>query len=198
MSAVVEQVDEPATSPASAPVDRQLATWRRLFDELADGRRQALEELYDLAAKQIYGLAMWRTGSPDDAGDVVQEVFLRLVEKRHRLRAVRDPRAWLLTITQRAAVDATRRRARRQSQPIETCSFLEADGEDSDRAVDARRASRLLASLPPAQRDVIYLHHFAGCTFAAIGDIVGVPTFTAASRYRLGMQKLRRMMEIEP
>ena len=198
MSAVVEQVDDPATGAGSGLADARQENWRRLFDDLAGGRRQALEELYDLAAEQVFGLALWRTGSADDAGDVVQEVFLRLVEKRHQLRAVRDPRAWLLTVTQRAAVDATRRRSRRQSQPLEACPFLEATGEDSDRAVDARRASHLLASLPPAQRDVIYLHHFAGCTFAAIGDIVGVPTFTAASRYRLGMQKLRRMMEVEP
>ena len=61
--------------------------------------------------------------------------------------------------------------------------------------VDAGRASALLAQLPPAQREVIYLHHYAGHTFSSVGKIVGVPTFTAASRYRLGLEKLRRLME---
>jgi hypothetical protein len=34
-----------------------------------------------------------------------------------------------------------------------------------------------------------------GCTFAEIGEIVGVPKFTAASRYRIGIEKLRKLME---
>lgn len=196
MSAVAEHVDEQASTTASAQLGARPETWRRLFDELADGSHMALEELYDLASAQLYGLALWRTGSPEDASDVVHEVFLRLAQQRNRLSAIRAPRSWLLTVTHRAAVDAARRRSRRQSQSLEECPFLEAAGADSDRTLDARRASLLLAGLPPAQRDVIYLHHFLGCTFAVIGDIVGVPTFTAASRYRLGLDKLRRLMEV--
>ena len=38
----------------------------------------------------------------------------------------------------------------------------------------------------------------ASCTFAEIGRIVGVPKFTAASRYRNGIAKLRRLMEGRP
>ena len=38
--------------------------------------------------------------------------------------------------------------------------------------------------------------HFAGCTFAEIGRITRVPTFTAASRYRLGIKKLRTLLEV--
>jgi RNA polymerase sigma-70 factor (ECF subfamily) len=55
--------------------------------------------------------------------------------------------------------------------------------------------SVLLSALPETSREIIYLRHFAGCTFAEIGEIVGVPKFTAASRYRNGIQKLRQLME---
>jgi DNA-directed RNA polymerase specialized sigma24 family protein len=34
-----------------------------------------------------------------------------------------------------------------------------------------------------------------GCTFAEIGEIVGVPKFTAASRYRSGIEQLRKLTE---
>jgi RNA polymerase sigma-70 factor (ECF subfamily) len=57
------------------------------------------------------------------------------------------------------------------------------------------QVSVFLAGLPDTNRVVIYLKHFAGCTFAEIGDIVGVPKFTAASRYRNGIQKLRKLLE---
>ena len=53
----------------------------------------------------------------------------------------------------------------------------------------------MVSTLPPTQRDVIYLRHFADCTFRTIGRITRTSTFTASSRYRLGMAKLRRLME---
>jgi DNA-directed RNA polymerase specialized sigma24 family protein len=76
--------------------------------------------------------------------------------------------------------------------------FLTAVDGDSDTMLDAAHASVLLAGMPPNQRDVIYLKHFADCTFAEIGAIVGIPTFTAASRYRKGISDLRRLMEDAP
>jgi RNA polymerase sigma-70 factor (ECF subfamily) len=170
-------------------------SWRGLFREIADGRAQALERLYDLASRRLFGLALWHTGSQDDACDVVQEVMVRVAEQRHRLARVRNPRSWLLTVAYRVSVDVIRRRKRRPSEPVEEHPFLTAPEVDSARAVDAERVSRMLVRLPPAQRDAVYLREYADCSFAEIGRIVGVPTFTAASRYRLGIGRLRRLVE---
>jgi RNA polymerase sigma-70 factor (ECF subfamily) len=169
--------------------------WRALFSDLAAGSPEAFASLYDVSASRIFGLALWRTGSPEDAGDVLHDLFVRVASQRNRLRRVRNPRAWLLTVARRLAVDAVRRRKRAEADSVEDCPFLEAPAGDATRTLDAQRASALLARLPAAQREAIYLHHHAGCTFAAIGEIAGVPTFTAASRYRLGIAKLRRLME---
>jgi len=166
-----------------------------LFARLAGGDGSALEPLYDAWSGRLFGLALWRTGSRDDAGEVVQEVFLRLVEKRDALAGVRDPASWLLAVAHRIALNVARRERRRAAEPLERCAFVEAPSGDAARRLDAERASTLLAQLPPAQREAIYLHDFAGCTFSEIGTIAGVPTFTAASRYRLGVGKLRRLME---
>ncbi len=167
-------------------------SWQEMFCDLAGGKAGALEEIYEASAGKIFGLALWRTGSRQDACDVVQEVFVRLVEQRDRLRKVRNPRAWILTVAHRVALDVTRRR--KEPEPLEACRFLESAAKDADREIDAGRASTLLAGLPPAQREAVYLRHFAGCTFAEIGRVTGVPTFTAASRYRLGISKLRVLM----
>jgi len=168
-------------------------SWGELFLDFAGGKAGALDEIYEAAAGRIFGLALWRTGSREDACDVVQEVFVRLVEQGDRLRKVKNPKAWIFAVAHRVAVDATRRR--RKSEPLESCQFLESTLGDAGRDLDAGRASSLLAGLPPAQREAVYLRHFADCTFAEIGRITGVPTFTAASRYRLGIAKLRDLME---
>jgi RNA polymerase sigma-70 factor, ECF subfamily len=172
--------------------------WLALFGELAAGHREALGRLYDLACGRLYGLSLWRTGNPEDAREVVQEVFVRLAEQRERLAVVRDPRWWLLSLAHRLAVDVTRRRRRRPADPIEDHPYLEAPLPDHAREVDARRAWALVGRLSPKQREVIYLHHFEGMSHAEIGRSLGIPTFTAASRYRLGVAALRRLLGSTP
>jgi RNA polymerase sigma-70 factor (ECF subfamily) len=142
-------------------------------------------------------LALWRTGSPTDAADVVQEVFVRLAGLRDRLCKIRDPLAYLRRMTHRESVDVHRRRSRRREDPLSDCPFVEPYEPSPERGLDCERVSRLLADLPAAQREAIYLRHFAGCSFAEIGRATRVPVFTAASRYRLGIRRLRILLGVE-
>lgn len=169
--------------------------WRAIFAELATGRLAALDELYELAAGDVYRLALWRTGSPEVAEDAVQDVFIRVAEQGRRLASVRHPRRWLLTVTHRRSIDLVRQKRRRRTEPVDEAPYLVAPESDPDRGLEARTLSRLIAGLPEKQREVLLLRHFADCTFLEIGRITGVPTFTAASRHRLAIAKLRRLLE---
>jgi len=169
--------------------------WLELFSRIASGEESALGRIFELSARTLYGLALWRTASVEDARDVVQEVFVRVAEHRRDLPAVRDPRSWLLAVTHRLAIDLARRRKVRRTSSLGEIALLSVDSDCAERSMDQSLATRLLLELPPNQRDAIYLHLFADLTFAAVGDVVGVPTFTAASRYRRGIRKLRRLME---
>ncbi len=163
------------------------------FAALAAGDLDAIETVYDACAPDLFGLALWRTGSREDAADVVQEVFVRLAAGLSGLGRVRKPRAYLLAMGHSAAVDILRRR----KITVEADdAVLEPVRPDPVTAADAARASRLVLGLPAAQREAVYLRHFAGLSFAEIGDVTGVPTFTAASRYRLGIGRLRKLMGV--
>ena len=186
-----------AGSPEDAAGTRQRERLLLLFGRLAEGEVSALGAVYAICAEELYGLALWRTGSTSDAADVVQEVFVRLVTRRHRLMSIADPRAYLRRMAHSASVDVHRRNARRREEPLEACGFVESPADSPERSADARRVSRLLARLPAAQREAIYLRHFAGCSFAEIGRATGVPTFTASSRYRIGIRRLRRLTGVE-
>jgi RNA polymerase sigma-70 factor (ECF subfamily) len=164
------------------------------FEALAAGELDALEVIYDGCAGDLFGLALWRTGSREDSADVLQEVFVCLAGRGSKLRRVRDPRAYLLAMAHSAAVDVLRRR----KVTVEAGdAVLEPVLPDPGTAADAARASRLLLGLPPAQREAVYLRHFAGLSFAEIGEVTGAPTFTAASRYRLGIGRLRKLMGVK-
>jgi RNA polymerase sigma-70 factor (ECF subfamily) len=173
-----------------------------LLAAFAAGRPDALAALYDRTAPELYALALWSTGSAADAADAVQEVFVRLAARPLPSRRLRDPRAYLLAMVRRAAIDLHRRRKGGRTGPLSTAALDElvvADpAADAAAAVDAGRVTRLLARLSPPQREAVYLRHFAGLGFAAIGRVTGAPTFTAASRYRLGMARLRRLLGVTP
>ena len=164
-----------------------------LFERLAGGDLDALGDIYDGWAREIHALALWRTGGSAEAADVVQEVFVRLATTRARLAAVRDPRRYLLAMAHRTAVD--RKRGWRRMVQLGQVALLVAPPFEPDRQFDAEQASRLLLALPASQREAIYLRHFSDMSFREIGRVTGVPTFTAASRYRLGMRRLRKLME---
>ena len=161
---------------------------------LAEGHTEALDTIWDLCARDLYGLALWRTGSTTDAEDAVQDVFLRLARFPRSLAQARRPRAYLLAMAHRAAVDALRRRP---GALLESDPPLVAPDNDPERAADAERASRLADGLPAKQRTVLFLRLFAELSFADIGRVTGVATFTAASRYRLAIRRLRKRMGVD-
>ena len=164
----------------------------RLLERLSDGDLDALGLIYDSCASEIFAIAHWRTGSAADAADCVQDIFVKLAGSPMIAAGIRHPRRYLLAMAHRAAVD--RVRARRPGTPLEDAAFLEAPGLDPDRTVDASRLTAALRGLPEAQREAVYLHHFAELSFREVGRVTGAPTFTAASRYRLGIARLRALL----
>ena len=104
----------------------------------------------------------------------------------------RRPRVFVLTLLHRAAIDVVRRRRDQLSIDEASPRFLET--WDEQRRNEASEACARLAELPPAQRTAVYLRHFGELDFREIARITGVPTFTAASRYRLGIARLRKLM----
>lgn len=178
----------------SAPLvaDARAAEARTLLALVAAGDREPLGALYDLFSREIHALALWRTGRRDDADDVVQDVFVKLATTGADLARVREPRTYLLAMAHRACVD--RLRGRRNDAGLDDVALVETMPLAPERALDAERVSRALSRLPAKQRAAIYMHHFADLPFREIGRVTGVPTFTAASRYRLGMKRLQSLL----
>ncbi len=161
---------------------------------VAAGNLASLDEIYDACGADLFGIALWRCGCSEDASDAVQDVFVRLAQTGADLGRVRSPRAYLLAMAHRSAVDILRRR---RGEVALDDAFLEPVAEDREAETDAARLSELLRRLPPAQREAVYLRHFQELSFAEIGSVTGVPMFTAASRCRLGLHRLRRLMGVE-
>lgn len=130
-----------------------------------------------------------------DARDLVQEAVVE------SLRGAPDgappPLGLVYTTIHRRAIDLARRESRRQKR--ELSASLESPNDWFDPDIEDRERNRLLqqamSTLPETQREVITLKVWGGLTFAEIAKVLEIPANTAASRYRYGLEELRRLMK---
>jgi RNA polymerase sigma-70 factor (ECF subfamily) len=161
---------------------------------------RALEQLYDRHRVLAYSLALRTLGNPTEAEDVVQEAFLSVWRSAHTYQRERSsPRSWLLSIVHNRCIDKLRsRQVRPQSVALEAGLDV-ADSVDVWREVadtltgeDVRSA---LHQLPPEQRETIELAYFQGYTHSQIAQLMEVPLGTVKGRMRIGLHKLRSVLE---
>ena len=168
---------------------RDAASLRRLVQ----GDRNALADLYDAHAGSLFrhGYALMRSRS--DAEDLVQAVFLKLATTGAPLLAVRRPGNYLHRILRTAWIDSRRRPAARFEEPADPAA--ESAAPDCPAATEAAiDVTTALGRLPAAQREIVNLHLVEGFSFGEAGRITGVSMFTAASRYRVALERLREML----
>jgi RNA polymerase sigma-70 factor (ECF subfamily) len=167
-------------------------------------RRQeaALGALYDRYIRLVYAIALRITGDRETAEEVVQDVFQNVWQAAGSFQSgVGSLSAWLMGITRHRAIDAMRskrERARAREQTIETLPI--ADDETSlEREVDQRLlrsdVREALAELPVNQRQAIELAYYGGLTRAEIADRLNEPLGTIKTRLRLGLLKLRDLLQ---
>lgn len=149
-----------------------------------------LTRLHADYAISAYRFAWSVTKDESLAQDVVQELFLKLARDAGAIATAQSERAVIFTLTRNLALDALRRRSSRQEAmqrfTDELPGWFEADARDLRMEI-----TTALAALPEEQRSVIHLHVWEELSFREIGELLGLPTQTIASRYRYGLEKLR-------
>lgn len=169
---------------------------RALMLRMHRGDERAAETLWALFASRltVYARAMLPAGLESSAEDVVQGVFIDVLEmRRGALRGVRDGTAFLFRMTRNRALNTgrgeSRERARRRTLTRVATGF---EIEEDVRAVLAG-----IQGLVVEQREVILLRYLGGLTIDQIAESVGAKRGTVASRNRLGMKRLRDVLGAE-
>lgn len=179
-------------SPKDEPCTRRDIT-PSLIARLRAGDPQVgilLEELYRTPLTRF---CSGYVGSRGDAEDLVQDVFCRVLASP----AFPDNfRAWIYTIARNRCLDALRARGRkRDDQELPGDSLLPADRTGNlTRLVRKEQRSRLhdlMATLPPAQREVLCLRYVEGLSRGEIAEVLNTPESLVKSRIFEGLEKLR-------
>lgn len=157
----------------------------------------ALELIYDGFGRRLYGYLLSILCSEEQAEEVPQDLFVAIAEKRHRIARAGNLTGYLFAMARNCAMDFLRheRRERREDGIGDRESFLVAAGPAQGTTDgEAAKVSHALRALPVEQREVICMKLFEELTFNEIAQTLGLSLNTVASRYRYGMEKLRREM----
>jgi RNA polymerase sigma-70 factor (ECF subfamily) len=144
-------------------------------------------------ASKFLLFARQKARSESDAQDLMQESIVEAA-RRHSSSAPPPPALVFATIHRRA-IDWGRREDRRSAR--ELASAERAAIEWFDTSVEDREQAKLIQDamikLPETYREVVTLKVWGGLTFAEIAESLRIPANTAASRYRYGLEQLRKL-----
>jgi len=155
-------------------------------------------------APKLFLFARNQTRTHEDAQDVLQDAVVKLVEKIRAGEFVGGQEAWqpyLYTTIRRLAIDLSRKDDRRKRREDNVSADIQA-GQfeafhpwfDSEGGDDETRGQLegALKTLPEKFSEVIIMKTWGERTFAEIGEALAISQNTAASRYRYGLEALKR------
>jgi RNA polymerase sigma-70 factor, ECF subfamily len=176
------------TAPLPDPDGERMRRW-------SAGDRSAFEEIVRAWERPVGRFLVRLTRSADLAGDLTQEVFLRVYLKGASYTHGGTFKTWLYQIALNLARDAARKHARAPVLSLLPDAHPAAGGEP---AFDARQQAEVvnaaLAELPDPLREVVVLRHYEDLNFEAMGRLLGVPATTLKSRFAVAMKKLEELL----
>ena len=158
------------------------------------GDQAAWCDLVERFSRYVYaiGVQAYRLGE-HDAEDVFQEVFARVYTQLDTLRDDAAIRPWIGQLTRRLCVDRLRARGREAAVPDEELDRPEVDERLAllDEALTVQEA---LATLPEHCREILDRFFARDESYHTIGDALGLPAGTIASRIARCLRKLRGVL----
>jgi RNA polymerase sigma-70 factor (ECF subfamily) len=159
----------------------------------------ALGTLYDRYSRLIYAIAFRISNDHNVAEEVTQDVFYAVWQSADNFHCDGNLVSWLMGIARHRAIDATRSRRFRARQReltlLDTQSDQLSGDEPTERLVLRETIRSALGTLPLAQQQPLALAFYGGLTHTEIASQLGEPVGTIKSRMRMGMLKLRDMLQ---
>lgn len=170
---------------------------RLLIEQIILQDQEALAMLYDRYAAMVKGLAYRILNSPEEAEEVVLDVFSQIWRKASSYDS-RQSRVdtWIFMIARSRTLDKLRSLSR-LAQVVTACEQLvpvPLNTPEEELIISERReqVQTAMANLPPEQRQVIELAYYQGLSHTEIAAKMNLPLGTIKTRIRLGLNKLRQ------
>ncbi len=194
-------------------LSREEVTDEVLMLRFQGGDQSAFAKLVRRHKTPVYNFILRSVRSREVAEDLVQDVFVKVVQNATEFKHEARFSTWTYTIARNVCIDHLRKAALRKHPSLDQVANNNS-GEDGptlgERIADAhfasavdrvaigselgKRITRAVEELPPEQREVFLLREVANVPFKEIAEIVGVPENTTKSRMRYALERLQQAL----
>jgi RNA polymerase sigma-70 factor, ECF subfamily len=184
---------------------RELAMAEAVLGETGPVERSAEELLEDMVrqySRLAYRVAYAALRSHHDAEDATQETFIRVMRYGRKLAAIENPKAWIVRIAWRVALDRSQEQRKRQESSLDGCETRVVELASSDRLPyeeleisEARsRLERLIQALPEKLRSPLILSTLEEMSPAEVAATLEINEAAVRSRIFRARQILRQKL----
>ncbi len=178
---------------------------QQLIAQYLEGDENAFKELLNRYQQKIYTSIYLFVKDDALAEDIFQEVFIKIINTLRSGKYNHEGKfgQWAMRISYNLCVDYFRRSKRRpvvhSNENFDIFDILHTHEPDAEqlimRSQTHDRIRLLVDMLPPEQREVVILRHYADMSFKEIAAITRVSINTALGRMRYALINIRKMVE---
>ena len=182
----------PSSKAPSSPAGPESASPQEL--------QRLCKQWFEAHGTAVYNYFRFHLPLTDVAEDLTAETFLKVVRAAERFDAGQSsPRAWILTVARNVLGDWRRRARLRQYVALGSMHDLVYDAPSpEERLLKEEEVGRVLdavATLGPADRELISLRYGSGLEIAEMSEILGVGVGTVRTRLWRALDRLRKVVE---
>lgn len=158
--------------------------------------RERFHELFVAYREAVFKMAYAILRNREEAMDIVQDTFVKAMEKSKHLKATFSVKGWLLKVARNLSIDRYRRR---KSVPLDEMEVFHpsSSGRNEQSNVmnmDLKDIIReIFPELPPREQEVFALRYYEDMTFREISDSLGVAEGTVKTLHHRVMTRIRAL-----
>ena len=158
---------------------------------IAEGRNDALSELYDQLKKPVFVLALSILQDYYAAEDVMQETFVKVVLNANDYRQGTNARAWIFSIARNLCLDTLKKKT--NDELTDNIPDLDNFEEKAASSIDFLR---MLQGLNEDEKQIIVMHFYGGFKKVQIAELMGVPSANVRVAYARALKKLKNNIKL--
>ena len=161
-----------------------------------DKIQETIAQVMEAEKKNLFRYACCYLGDIEEAKDMLQDLFIGLCRTPGIVENTKNLKCYIFRSLFNNCNSLMQHKRKINFQSLELREVAEiADSQPQTFEEEYILINRLLNAIPQEQSEVIRLHIHGEKTFQEIAEIFDIPEASVKSRYRYGIEKLRRMMD---
>lgn len=145
---------------------------------------------YDKYADMLYRIAFIYTGSCQESEDIVQEVFIKFLNKQLSFKDSNHEKAWLIRVIANQSKDYLKS-SRHSNMPLND-EIIWGKNCDDDKRLDVQAA---ILSLDDKYKTIIYLYYYEDCSVNEIASVLRLSKSAVKMRLSRAREQLKSVLE---